>query len=137
MKNYFTGYAYANVPIRADLGNKKFIGGAAGFVDASRGFGVRYALQSGFLAAKAIIKNENYDVLWKKTFEKELIESLKRRFFLEKLTDEDYEKFIIGKKVNIAEYQKIPKTLFDLWQNIKFTQELNAWQKKFSLEKVL
>lgn len=40
-----------------------FVGGRAGFHDAFWGFGLRYALLSGVLAARAIVTNESYDDL--------------------------------------------------------------------------
>lgn len=44
-------------------GNFYFVGERAGFQDALWGFGLRYALVSGILAARAIAMNEDYDAL--------------------------------------------------------------------------
>jgi len=49
--------------------NKKLLAGeAAGFQDYLFGFGIRYAVTSGYLAAKSIIEHKNYDTLWKDEF---------------------------------------------------------------------
>ena len=43
-------------------------GEAAGFQDALWGFGIRYALLSGSLAARALLSGADYDRLWKRRF---------------------------------------------------------------------
>lgn len=47
---------------------KLLVGEAAGFQDYLFGFGIRYAVISGYLAAKSIIEKKNYDTLWKEEF---------------------------------------------------------------------
>jgi flavin-dependent dehydrogenase len=110
-ENRFCGDAYANYPITAEIKQMKFVGSAAGFIDPARGFGIRYAIESAILVAKSIDENLSYDTLWKKTFGEELLAGLKRRFLLEKLTNDDYEKLIIGGRVNIKRYKKMPFSL--------------------------
>ncbi|WP_456440089.1 NAD(P)/FAD-dependent oxidoreductase [Caldithrix abyssi] len=43
--------------------NAIYVGESAGFQDALWGFGIRFAVLSGYLAAESIIKRENYDYL--------------------------------------------------------------------------
>ena len=135
-ENYFSGYAYANCPVSAEIRDQKFVGSAAGFIDSARGFGIRYAIESGILVAKSINENLNYDALWKQAFEKELLTSLKRRFFLEKLTNEDYEKLIFRDEINIRKYEKIPSSLGGIFEKIEFKMVLNQWRNKFDLNKL-
>lgn len=53
---------------KATRNSRIYIGEAAGFQDAFGGFGMRYAIKSGFLAAQSIIKNRDYDKLWQAEF---------------------------------------------------------------------
>ncbi len=132
----FNGFAYCNYPESAQINNKLFVGAAAGFVEAARGFGVKYSILSGILAAKSIIENKDYDVLWKDCFGNELKESLKRNFLLNKLDNSGFEKLLSGEKVSIKNYEKIPKALSTLFEEISFSNELKKWQQKYSLKKL-
>ena len=112
------------MPKKAKINNQYYIGEAAGFCDASRGFGTYYAITSAYLAAKAIAENLDYDKLWKKSFGKELFERFARRQYLNTMTNEDHN--IIIKKT-IQEYgTEIP---IEIYQKRKNT----AWHKKFLL----
>jgi len=137
IKNAFSGKVYANVPKTAQRGDKKFIGAAGGFVEAARGFGVRYGIGTGILAAEAICNKTNYDYLWKNEFEAELLKNLKRRFLLEKLTNEEYEKLILGDEIGIREYTKIPEELRDRYEKIEFGAELKKWRERFRVENLV
>ncbi len=76
----FGGFGGAYFPKSAVIANRLYIGEAAGFQDPFRGFGMNYALESGYLAAQAILKEQDYDVLWKKHFEKQIKSDLYRRY---------------------------------------------------------
>src|SRR3989344_763262 len=84
--------------------NKLYIGECAGFQDYMWGFGMRYAMASGYLAAKSIIENENYNALWKKEFNGLLKTSLSNRFLFERLGNSGYKKFIEKLKENPHEF---------------------------------
>ena len=88
------------------------------------------------MAAQSIIENKDYDILWKKSFEKELLNGLKRRFFLERLTNADFEKMIQVDKIKVSNYEKVPFALIDLFKGVAFKKELDEWEKKFSIEKL-
>lgn len=61
---------------------QRLVGEAAGFQDFLFGFGIRYAITSGYLAAKSIIEDVDYDQLWKLRFSKQLkISALNRRLY--------------------------------------------------------
>lgn len=60
-----------------------YAGESAGFQDCLWGFGLRYALRSGYLAAKSIIEGSGYDALWKKELLPTLETSLLNRFLFE------------------------------------------------------
>jgi len=70
------------IPKTAIHGKSILIGEQAGFQDELFRFGMRYAIISGFLAARAIVKEENYDELWKNRFLPEFKKNrLVRKFF--------------------------------------------------------
>ncbi len=72
---------------------KVLLGGeAAGFQDALWGFGMRYAMLSGHLAATAILRRSprEYDSLWQSRFGGQLRASIVNRFLYEKLGDSGY-----------------------------------------------
>jgi flavin-dependent dehydrogenase len=100
------GY-YCKDPIENAIHNKKiYIGESAGFLDASRGFGIRYAIITAALAAKSIIEKEDYCFLLKKYFNDEFKENWSKRQKINKLTNEDYDVILshLGGKRSISEY---------------------------------
>ncbi len=136
LADHFGGFAYANFPKTAEIQGKKFVGSAAGFVDAARGFGVRYAVQSGVLAARSFATGESYDALWQSSFGKDLLEGLRRRFLLEKMTNEDYDRLIMDNKISIKRYDKYPGPFKKLLLEFEFSNSLAEWQKKYDLAKL-
>jgi flavin-dependent dehydrogenase len=70
----------------ARRGNLLFAGEAAGFQDALWGFGMRYAVVSGHLAARALVQNEPevYDRGWNRRFGGTLSTSIVNRYLFEK-----------------------------------------------------
>ncbi|HSD57165.1 MAG TPA: hypothetical protein VLB04_03205 [Methanotrichaceae archaeon] len=87
-----------DAPGTAKAENSILTGEAAGFMDASRGFGLSCAVESGYLAARSIIENSSYDELWKGSFGKEISRYYLRRKQLARLNNTDYEK-IIGEMI--------------------------------------
>ncbi|MBI1213488.1 MAG: NAD(P)-binding protein [Alphaproteobacteria bacterium] len=61
----FGGYANFRLPRTARQGERIVVGEQAGFQDALAGFGMRYALRSGILAAKSVLTGEDYTALWR------------------------------------------------------------------------
>ena len=62
----FGGFANFRLPRTANQGGHLVIGEQAGFQDALAGFGMRYALRSGLLAARSIIEGTDYTELWRR-----------------------------------------------------------------------
>ncbi len=67
-----------------------YVGESAGFQDGLWGFGLRYAIISGYLAAQSIMTGADYDVLWKKRLKPMLETSLVNRFLLERFGHAGY-----------------------------------------------
>lgn len=61
----FGGYANFRLPRTAKQGDHLVIGEQAGFQDALAGFGMRYALRSGILAARSLLEGIDYTQLWR------------------------------------------------------------------------
>jgi flavin-dependent dehydrogenase len=69
---------------------KYYVGEAGGFQDCLWGFGMRYAMASGFLAAQSLADGTDYDRLWKKEFRRMLETSMINRFLIEGLGHAGY-----------------------------------------------
>jgi flavin-dependent dehydrogenase len=78
--------SYGNFFIRSSQvrENSLYVGESAGFQDGLWGFGLRYAVLSGYLAARSIITGDDYDNLWKARLGPMLETSMVNRFLLEK-----------------------------------------------------
>ena len=63
---------------------KIYVGETAGFQDCLWGFGIRYSIMSGYLAARSVLEGTSYDVLWKNNLGPMLETSLINRFLFEK-----------------------------------------------------
>jgi len=79
-------YSYANffLPGSLEVNGKKMVGEAAGFQDYLFGFGMRFAMTSGILAAQSLLGGEPYDVAWRRTLGPKAKVSLRNRFLYEK-----------------------------------------------------
>lgn len=93
--------------------NKYFVGEAAGLLDITAGFGIRYAIISGYLAAQSILTGKDYDQLIARTFKSGLEFEHKRSEHFRKMTDYKIDrlfKSIIGKfgnELTIDEYESL------------------------------
>lgn len=76
----FGGFGGCHFPRSAIKGRTMYIGEAAGFQDPFRGFGMNYAMESGYLAARAILEGKNYDRLWKTHFRPRIKKDLYLRY---------------------------------------------------------
>lgn len=62
----FGGFANFRLPRTAVQGSHPVVGEQAGFQDAFAGFGMRYAMRSGVLAARSILEGIDYPTLWRR-----------------------------------------------------------------------
>lgn len=79
----FAGFASFFIRNSQVIGNRLHVGESAGFQDCLWGFGMRYAVLSGYLAASSIIDAVDYDRLWKRYLKPMLETSLVNRFLIE------------------------------------------------------
>ena len=78
----FGGFGNVGIPKSAIKNGSLIVGEAAGFQDPFRGFGMNFALESGRLAAEAILRGVNYDALWRKSLMPQFKLDYSRRFFV-------------------------------------------------------
>ncbi len=83
----FGGYANFRLPRTAVQGSHLVVGEQAGFQDALAGFGMRYALRSGMLAARSIIESRDYTDLWRRHLLGTLKTGIANRFILNAIGD--------------------------------------------------
>ena len=125
------GFGNYGLPRSAEGDGKLYVGEAAGFQDASKGFGIRYAVISGYLAAQSIIDKESYDNLWKEEFIEELKRNLKRRIEINKLSNNDYDYLLrnMEKRINIDDYVKYTRKT---QRHLDFLLPVYLWKRKLT-----
>ncbi len=75
-------------------GARVYVGEAAGFQDALLGFGLRYAITSGYLAARSIIEGDSHDRLWRRELRPLLRTSVVNRFLFELAGHRGYRRLV-------------------------------------------
>ncbi len=83
----FGGFANFRLPRTGVQGGHPVIGEQAGFQDALAGFGMRYAIRSGVLAARSLIEGVDYTRLWRKDLLPRLRTSVSNRFLFNRIGD--------------------------------------------------
>lgn len=104
--NEISGFGSYQLLVSSLKNEKYYVGEAAGFQDASKGFGIRYAILSGYLVARSIIEGTDYNHLCRLVFGKELDDNLKKRKLLDTMDNNHYEKFIekLKKRTDLDTY---------------------------------
>ncbi|MBI4187048.1 MAG: NAD(P)-binding protein [Chloroflexi bacterium] len=80
----FGGVGTFSLQSRLSKGKSIYAGEAAGFQDCVLGFGIRYAVTSGFLSARSIVDGDDYPALVKEKIEPLLMASGVARFLWER-----------------------------------------------------
>lgn len=76
------------------MGHRRYVGEAAGFQDYLFGFGIRYAMLSGALAARSLIEGSNYDTLCRNWIRAQHRTSLVNRYWYECLGRSGYDMLV-------------------------------------------
>lgn len=100
-------------------GKSLYVGEAAGLQDFLWGFGIKYAVTSGYLAARDIINGEDYEKTAEENFREKLKVSLVNRYLWERLGFMDYS-FI----VNRIHGAKDPLKFLNYFHNSNFIYRL-------------
>jgi flavin-dependent dehydrogenase len=89
------GYGGAlRLPTTAVRDRRLYVGEAAGFQDCLFGFGMRYAVLSGHLAARALADGQDYDRLWREAFGHQLSVGARNRRLYRLFGNPGYEAMI-------------------------------------------
>jgi flavin-dependent dehydrogenase len=138
----FAKIGFSYIPDSAKLKEMLIVGEAAGFSEADRGFGMHYALESGFLAAKALTEKADYDALWKGAFEGELVKAFKRRLMLNRIGNAQYDQLInAGTNMSADEYVRYKETqntslIKQVLINLHTANEIRKLRKKFNIKQL-
>ena len=73
------GVGNFRTPSRAVTGQHPVVGEQAGFQDFLWGFGMRYAILSGVLAARSVLQGKDYETLWRRELEPTMSSSIVNR----------------------------------------------------------
>ena len=88
------GIGNFRVPASAQAGDRPVAGEEAGFQDALWGFGMRFAIRSGVLAARALLEGKDYDALWQRELQPWLATSIVNRALYSLLGNHGYAWFL-------------------------------------------
>jgi len=104
--------------IQYTKGKTLLVGEAAGLQDLLWGYGMRYAITSGFLAAQSIINDDDYDQMIKTRFEDKLNAGIVNRYLWEKASRNNYSliynhtKWIIKNTYWISNYNILHRIIY-------------------------
>lgn len=84
------GVGNFHIPVRAAAGMHPVVGEEAGFQDFLWGFGMRYAIVSGVLAARCLLAGKDYDLLWRRELEPAMWSSMVNRVIFGMLGNRGY-----------------------------------------------
>lgn len=113
-EQFFGGVGNISPPKTAMRGRRLFVGEAAGFQDALWGFGLRFAMLSGLLAARALIRGEDYDRLWRDRLTHPLMVGVANRFLWDVMGRRAY-------RLVIQRLRQVPDPVRLLRQEMRFT----------------
>lgn len=104
----FGGYENFFIRPTEEHGGHLYVGESGGFQDFLWGFGIRYAITSGYLAAQSIIQERDYNQLWREKLLPRLRASLVNRIFADRLGDRAYGYLIrkLGKDGNVRGFMR-------------------------------
>lgn len=124
----FGGLGNVNYPATARKGDILYAGEAAGFQDALWGFGMRYALISGQLAAQAWLKSEPeaYDQMWQQVLGARMRAGIVNRFIFSKLGNSGYTRLL----TRLAACRDVRGWLMRLHQEHWYTHPLFPWANR-------
>lgn len=88
------GVGNFRIPGSAYSGRHPVVGEQAGFQDTLWGFGIRFAVASGVLAARSLMNGSNYDVLWRKALDPLLRAAVVNRAIYGGLGNKGYSRFL-------------------------------------------
>ncbi len=110
-----------------------YTGEAAGFQDMLWGFGMRYAMISGYLAALCIIENKNYKRLIKKSISSRLKTSVVNRYLTQKAGNYVYYYIFKQAKTNLDKWEDM---LYERFNPSLYSRVLYPFAKRYLSKKM-
>lgn len=92
----FGGFGNVRLPRTAMQGGNPVIGEHAGFQDALAGFGLRYAMRTGQLAAESLVRGTDYSRAWRQSLQPGLSAGVVNRFMFNRTGARGLD-YLIGK----------------------------------------
>ena len=110
----FGGSGHFSLPETAQRGALFYAGESAGFQDALFGFGLRYSIVSGSLAARAIVSDgrQRYDELWQRRLGGQLRASMANRWLYRRLGDSG-RGFVLGAVLKGKDAREFMRRLYE------------------------
>jgi flavin-dependent dehydrogenase len=108
-----------------------YAGEAAGLQDFVAGFGMRYAFQSGYLAAQSIIKEENYEVSARKKFIPMVKSCIVNRWLWETILKIDNYSFMLLIYKLMANSNNKDSFHYNYWQKVFFPIAIRYIKKTY------
>lgn len=120
------GVGTFHIPARAVTGVHPVAGEEAGFQDFLWGFGMRYAILSGVLAARSLLQGKDYDLLWRRELGSPMWNSMVNRVLFGLLGNRGY-RWILRK--NQAQHWDAHRFLHGLYQLWPIKRLLLPWAR--------
>ena len=121
-----------DVPLSAVRDGSLYVGEAAGFQDGSNGFGSKYAILSGYLAARSMIEDLDYDELWKEALLDDLEYYFKRGIVYQPMDNKDFKNYIeeLGETTTKEAEEKLKAGKVSNISDSLYYNHLSKWQHK-------
>lgn len=115
-----------HIPVRAVTGVHPVVGEEAGFQDFLWGFGMRYAILSGVLAARSLLEGKDYNLLWRRELWPPMWSSLVNRAIFGMLGNRGY-RWVLRR--NQAQRWDAHRALHWIYQPGPFKRLLQPWAR--------
>lgn len=109
------GVANFYIPARAVAGVHPVVGEEAGFQDFLWGFGMRYAILSGVLAARSLLEGKDYSLLWRRELEPPMWNSMVNRALFGLLGNRGYRWILRKNQAHRWDAHRVLKKLYQPW----------------------
>lgn len=115
-----------HIPARAVTGVHPVVGEEAGFQDFLWGFGMRYAILSGVLAARSLLEGKDYNLLWRREIEPLMKSSMVNRAIFGMLGNRGY-RWVLQR--NQTQHWDAHRSLHWIYQQGPFKRLLQPWAR--------
>lgn len=132
-KRRFGGYANFRLPRTAVQGGHLVIGEHAGFQDALAGFGMRYALRSGALAARSIIEGLSYNSLWRRELLPLLKTAISNRFVFNSVGERGW-RWVLAHRLQGRNAREALNHLYSGGSRTRFLFPIARWRYRAPLK---